>query len=477
MNAEIVVRLADLPKHDPELAGLRGRLRQAFPPIDPAEFASQRQNLDNLYLTAIRREAQGLSPTEVNVMKAEDERVRQKVPLPPEGMDASLPKPLQKLRAIYRQQLAAQDKKETEAYLTLTKSIQSYMLPLQQKRAADGDVIGAGCVTAVMKEWQSGKDEAAASITSSQSSADLGQPGTPTRRPNRVGSVTAIQRTALNTSASSPPPEVSRIPGSLKAVAITGGSNHAFALLPDGTLRGWGLWQGEPATAPSSAIEVVQLDSTDEAALALRSDGKVIAWSPRSVANPVIFQAPGGRAPISVHAGPEGSGYALCSDGSVHAVGPAAQQPPTVMAVFTRLIFQPTTRGWCALQRDGSPLYWGAQLPGILPLPSGMRDLFDLDIASGFAVALQRDGTLTGWGKTAPDQSFRRRQFTGAVEVVHDHADRVFAVHRNDDSWELAPNPNIPSYVAEDRLSVLEGRLRGAIQVIFTREHVIALKP
>ena len=476
VSAEIVARLADLPKHDPELAGLRGRLRQAFPPIDPAEFTSQRQNLDNLYLTAIRREAQGLSPTEVNVMKAEDERVRQKVPLPPEGMDTSLPKPLQKLRAIYRQQLATQDKKETEAYLTLTKSIQSYMLPLQQKRAADGDVIGAGCVTAVMKEWQSGKDEATASITSSQASADLGQPGTPTRRPNRVGSVTAIQRTALNTSASSPPPEVSRIPGSLKAVAITGGSNHAFALLPDGSLRGWGLWQGEPATAPSSAIEVVQIDSSDEAALALRSDGKVIAWSPRTAANPLIFQAPGGRAPISVHAGPEDSGYALCSDGSVHSVGPAAPQPPTAMA-FSRLIFQPTTRGWCALQRDGSPLYWGAQLPGILPLPSGMKDLFDVEIASGFAVALQRDGTLTGWGKTAPDQSFRRRQFTGAVEVVHDHADRVFAVHRNDHSWELAPNPNIPSYAAEDRLSVLEGRLRGAIQALFTREHVIALKP
>lgn len=476
VSAEIAARLADLTKHDPELAGLRQRLRTAFPPIDPAEFASQRQNLDTLYLTAIRREAQGLSPTEVNVMKTEDERVRQKRPLPPEGMDASLPKALQKLRTIYRQQLAAQDQKETEAYLALTKSIQSYLLPLQQKREADGDVIGAGCVSAVMKEWQP-REATNSSATSSQSSADLGQPGTPTRRPNRIGNVTAIQRTALNTSTSSPPPEVGRIPSTLpKAVAITGGSNHAFALLPDGSIRAWGLWQGEPASVPSSAIQVVHLDSSDEAALALRSDGKVIAWSPRSVANPVIFQAPGGRAPISVHAGPEGSGYALCSDGSLHVVGPAVPQPPAGTA-FARLIFQAAPRGWCALQSDGSPRYWGANLPDVLSLPGDLRDLIDLEVASGFAVALQRDGTLTGWGKTAPDQSFRRRQFTGAVEVVHDHADRVFAVHRSDHSWELAPNPNIPSYVAEDRLSVLEGRLRGAIQAIFTREHVIALKP
>ncbi len=37
-----------------------------------------------------------------------------------------------------------------------------------------------------------------------------------------------------------------------------------------------------------------------------------------------------------------------------------------------------------------------------------------------------------------------------ATQVYHDYADRVFPVHRADHSWELAPNPNIPEYVAED---------------------------
>jgi hypothetical protein len=53
----------------------------------------------------------------------------------------------------------------------------------------------------------------------------------------------------------------------------------------------------------------------------------------------------------------------------------------------------------------------------------------------------------------------------------------VFAVHRSDHSWELAPNPNIPEYVSEDRSSFVEGRLRGSIDAVFTREYVIGLKP
>jgi hypothetical protein len=35
----------------------------------------------------------------------------------------------------------------------------------------------------------------------------------------------------------------------------------------------------------------------------------------------------------------------------------------------------------------------------------------------------------------------------------------------------------VPEYVAEDRSSVTEGRLRGAIDAVFTREFAIALKP
>jgi hypothetical protein len=50
-------------------------------------------------------------------------------------------------------------------------------------------------------------------------------------------------------------------------------------------------------------------------------------------------------------------------------------------------------------------------------------------------------------------------------------------VHRSDHSWELAPNPSVPEYIAEDRSSVVEGRLRTCIDAVFTKEFVIGLKP
>jgi hypothetical protein len=113
----------------------------------------------------------------------------------------------------------------------------------------------------------------------------------------------------------------------------------------------------------------------------------------------------------------------------------------------------------------------------VIPLPVDLKDIISLSISSSFGVALQRDGTMTGWGQLAQDQRYRTRKLTSATKVYHDYAERVFPVHRSDHSWELVPNPSVPEYVAEDRGSVTEGRLRGAIDAVFTREFVIALKP
>jgi hypothetical protein len=113
----------------------------------------------------------------------------------------------------------------------------------------------------------------------------------------------------------------------------------------------------------------------------------------------------------------------------------------------------------------------------ITPLPAELRDLVSVGLSPSYGVALQRDGTLTGWGQLAQDQRFRTRKFTGGIKVCHDYSGRVFPVHRSDHSWELAPNPSIPEYIAEDRSSVVEGRLRTCIDAVFTKEFVIGLKP
>lgn len=474
----LATQMADLAKHDPELAALRENLKTSFVLPDPKETVEQRQKLDALYVAALRREIPRMSPTEQNAVKQEIELIALGDSLPGIGMDASLPPALLKLRTIYRQQLSALLDKQNLSLASVAKSVESYLTPLRQKREAAGDAIGAARVAAVLKEWQPTGTSTTKTDTESSTTPSPASAGTPTKRPDRPGNVFSIQRTALNTSPTQPPPEVSRVPRSLgPVVAIAGGADHMFALLPDGSLRAWGQWGGATAAAPSAATDVVQIDSTDTSALALRSDGKVIAWSPSTIATPTTWQAPEGKAPVSVHAGTEGSGFALCTDGSVQPIGTSEPAPPATLGAATKLIFIPITRGWCALLKDGTPVYWGEVTPPVIPLPSDMRDLISISIASGYGVALQRDGTMTGWGQLAQDQRFRIRKFTGGIEVLHDYAGRVFAVHRSDHSWELAPNPNIPEYVAEDRSSVVEGRLRGSIDAVFTREYVIALKP
>lgn len=479
LQALVASQMADLATHDPELAKLRENLKSSFVLPDADETATQRKSLDTLYLAALRRQIPSMAPTEQNAMKQEVELIALGGSLPAEAMDIALPQALLKLRTIYRQQLTALEEKQKLAFATVAKSVESYLTPLKEKRETAGDTAGAARVTSVLKEWQiptpGGSETSTASSTTASST---GTTSTPTRRPTRAGTVIVIPRAAKNvTYFNTQPPEVSRVPRDLgPVVAIAGSSDHVFALLPDGQLRGWGTWGDSKAVAPLTATDVVQFDSTAYSTLALRSDGKVIAWSPFNITNAMTWQAPDGKIPVSVYAGNGGSGFAVCTDGSILPVGTSEPAPPPTLGPVVKLFFMPNSLGWCAILRDGTAAYWGTAQPPVTPLPPDMRDLIGISLASAYGVALQRDGTMTGWGQLSQDQRFRTRKFTGGIEVLHDFADRVFPVHRSDNSWELAPNPNVPEYSAEDRSSVVEGRLRGSIDAVFTRDYVIGLK-
>lgn len=477
MLASIATQMANLEEHDAELATLRASLRERAAMPTQTDLDTQRQKLDEMYVVALRRDYPRSSPTDQQAIKAEIERIALQGELPAPGLDASLPPVLQKLRGIYRQQLTSFENVHHEAAKMALQSVDVVLTPLMQKRESAGDKLGALRVKYVLKEWQQTPnapmgDGAPVPIKSGTAV------GTPTKRPDRPGSVVAIQRLALNTSPMTPPMEVSRIPGDLgQAVAIAGASEHAFALLPDGKVRGWGNWNGSAVWVPSAATDVVQIDSTSTAALALLADGHVIAWGPGISASGIRWKSPDGRAPVRVYAGEDGTGYVHLQDGTIQPVGKVSTAAPPELTISRQLIRLPI-HGWIAiLPRDGAPYFWGTSAPPVIPLPADLKDIISLSVSTSFGVALQRDGTMTGWGQLAQGQSYRTRKLTSATKVYHDYAERVFPVHRSDHSWELVPNPSVPEYVAEDRSSVTEGRLRGAIDAVFTREFVIALKP
>jgi WD40 repeat protein len=477
MLASIATQMANLEEHDAELATLRASLRERAALPTPADLDTQRQKLDEMYVVALRRDYPRGSPTDQQAIKAEIERIALQGELPPPGLDVALPPVLQKLRGIYRQQLASFESVHHEATKIALQSVDVVLKPLLQKRESAGDKLGALRVKAVLNEWQQTPNVPVGDGAPSPIKSGT-VVGTPTKRPDRPGSVVAIQRLALNTSPMSPPMEVSRIPSDLRqAVAIAGASEHVFALLPDGKVRGWGNWNGSAVVVPSAATDVVQIDSTNTAALALLADGHVIAWGPNNAASGISWKSTDGRAPVRIYAGENGAGFVHLQDGSIQPVGNVAPAAPTELSISRQLIRLPI-HGWVAiLPRDGVPLFWGDTAPPVIPLPTDLTDIISLSVSSSFGVALQRDGTMTGWGKLAQNQRYRTRKLTSATKVYHDYAERVFPVHRSDHSWELVPNPSVPEYVAEDRSSVTEGRLRGAIDAVFTRDFVIALKP
>lgn len=479
LEVTIGLQMAGLAKHDPELASMRQNLRASFPPPDKAEFAAQKQKLDVLYVAALRRQILILAATEQEGMKQEVDRIISGIPLPEKSTDVTLPQALQKLRGIYRDQLQTLVQKETQAAGKVAQTVEAYLLPLKQKREAAQDRLAAGRVTALLKEWVVTPDAESTHSEAVTPSPQSAVRATPTKRPDRPGSVIAIQRAAQNTSPMMPTPEVGRVPRDFSSVvAIAGGSEHVIALLPDGRLRAWGTWDGQPAAPPVDVKDVVQIDSSDMAALALCSEGHVLCWGPFTTDKVRIWKPSAGKVALSVYAGGRDAGYVQCTDGSIEPVGQIDPAAPANLGPVAKLHYIAATGGWCALLRNGGEaVYWGAAQTPVTPMPADLRDLVSLGISTAYGVALQVDGTLTGWGQLAQDQRFRIRKLTGGTKVCHDYAGRVFAVHRTDHSWELCPNPSIPKYIAEDRTSVVEGRLRSCIDAVFTKEYVIALKP
>ncbi|MDZ4290148.1 MAG: hypothetical protein U0984_19435, partial [Prosthecobacter sp.] len=360
------------------------------------------------------------------------------------------------------------------------REVEAYFAALRVQRERAEDRVGLARLTLVIQTLTGGPSASAPATAEAASTPVPQAAGTPARRPDRRLTVFSIGRAAQNTYAPSEPSPVSRVPGDLGAVvAITGGRSHALVLLPNGRVRGWGTWEGEDVTAPAEATDVVRLDSSDESALALRADGKVAVWGPGKAAQ--LWEPPPGKAPSDICAGTNSSGFVLCTDGTLHhtdgAPGKTAEAtPPVTIGPVARLTYIAGS-GFCAIQRDGTALFWGEPTPPVTPLPGDLRDLSFLSFSERYAVAMQRDGTLTGWGDLAPGQRFRIRRFTGSLGVPRDPTSRLIPIHRGDHAWELVPNPSTPDYLAEDRVSVIEGRLRGCFDALFTEYCVLGLRP
>ncbi|MBV6499577.1 MAG: Serine/threonine-protein kinase PknD [Prosthecobacter sp.] len=152
---KIAPQMAELEKHDAELAGLRDQLRQSAPLPKASDLDTLKERLDTQYANALRREYPLATPTDQVVIKAELELLGRKEGPPPLESDILLPPVLKKLRSIYRGQLETLARNHAESVKNAILSARSVLDPMVEKRTGSGDKLGALRVRTVLREWTS----------------------------------------------------------------------------------------------------------------------------------------------------------------------------------------------------------------------------------------------------------------------------------------------------------------------------------
>ena len=194
------------------------------------------------------------------------------------------------------------------------------------------------------------------------------------------------------------------VPGDLTNVlAIAGGQKHALAIKSDGKVVAWGDGTNGKTNVPPSATNVIAIAAGRDHSLALKSDGTVVGWGYSSFG---AVNVPEGLSNIVAIAAGGGHSMALKTDGTVSAWGSDLYGPATVPAGLSNVVA--IKAGILdffslALKADGSLVAWGHPHGpyadfGLTNLPTGLSNV--LGCAAGFyhAMALTSDNTLAPWG-------------------------------------------------------------------------------
>ena len=255
------------------------------------------------------------------------------------------------------------------------------------------------------------------------------------------------------------PPDVPfKVPFTGKVVAMASGETFRVAALEDGTVWAWGenlhgqLGDGTTETRATPVqvkldlpvgVTVIALSAANTHALAVRSDGKVMAWGSNGAGQlgdgtkdtpPLPIEVPGIPAMSAVAAaqGPSGNGstdggfsLALAKDGAVwgwgsnnvgqlgQATGGDDAERPIPTAIPSLSGVKQIAAVWSdgfALQGSGKLYGWGETLAGgagdgqcnspdpVLPKELLVDEAAHVTAGRNYGLAVRLDGTLWGWG-------------------------------------------------------------------------------
>jgi len=181
---------------------------------------------------------------------------------------------------------------------------------------------------------------------------------------------------------------VTAIPTGLSDVVdVAVSQDYGLALKSDGTVVSWGSNSFGATAVPAGLTDVVGISANWYHAVAVKSNGTVVAWGGQNSGDARGIAVPSDlNTAIEVVASFSGS-LALKADGTVRGWG------SLVNAGFSDIASIKGSDGSIALTKGGLIV-----APGSYYLAAGISDVVQISGGGDLGLALNRDGTVVGWG-------------------------------------------------------------------------------
>ncbi|MBK8038335.1 MAG: protein kinase [Verrucomicrobiaceae bacterium] len=497
-------QLARLSTVDPELDGqLKAAVTAPGLLLGDEPIIAQVRDLTTKYGAALKRAAATAAPKDQPLMIAEADAIAAGAGVPDATTDAATTGEHLRFRGIYRQQLAQLEAKRKQSAETVHQTFEASAKALAATRSQAGDRLGAARCTALLTSladlkpftevvasaFTSAKPVAAPTVAATPpppaSSTPSPAPAVPSgqrlQRTGKPGELIKIERTTKNGYVGNNRSRVGSVPPNIGPVLqVVSTDYHGIALLPDGSLKSWGSWDGESTahSIPAEAKDVVLVQTTGNESAALLADGRLLVWN--ETGENRFRNTPKGVAITAIKAMGNYGFYALGADGSAthlttyNVIDGVAVPSGTTDVVDLSGDYE---TGWFAAKKDGSILHWGKDNLYIGQQHTTVKDALAVAVSDEFLVVLHQDGTVNGWGASEDRQRFRVRKYPGALRVLPDPAGRIFLIEKAGGEWAAELNPSNYEYHEEQRLGTIEGKLKGCTSVALSSMYVFAVKP
>lgn len=203
--------------------------------------------------------------------------------------------------------------------------------------------------------------------------------------------------------------------GLSKVVAIAAGHAHSIALKDDGKVVAWGDSLSGQTRIPPELSDVVGVAASSYCSLALKGDGTVAAWGDSWVNQPNILSGLSGVVALAAghfHA------VALKNNGTVVAWGNNYSGEATVPAGLSGVIAVAAgEKHTVALKSDGTIAAWGSNDYSQCTVPAELSGVVAIAAGSAYTVALKADGTVVAWGYNSYGQTDVPPGLSGVIAV------------------------------------------------------------